>query len=162
MIINNCGCHNVWKHIEIKGSDKSVTLYKSLKSDSMDKIKITSSDSKNNLGRSGKGLITSLALKAKARPHKYKKVCYAIRNVSKKDLSKIIREFEKLPYESYERNRLKHEPSDSYFYLAWQISKCMMRADARNLRSYPVRPEMTAKKQILTSHAFSTDEIELK
>ena len=45
----------------------------SLKFDSLDKIKITSSESKDNLGRSGKGLITSLGLKAKVRTQKYKK-----------------------------------------------------------------------------------------
>ena len=58
---------------------------------------------------------TTLGLKAKARPKKYKKARYATRNISKKDLSKIIRDFEKLPYESYERRRPKHEPTDSYF-----------------------------------------------
>ena len=60
------------------------------------------------MGLSGKGLITSLGIKAKVRPHKYKKERYAIGNVSKKDLSKIIREFEKLPYEIYEKKRTKH------------------------------------------------------
>ena len=48
---------------------------------------------------SGKGLITYLGFKAKVRPHKYKKASYFIINVSKKDPSKIIREFERLPYE---------------------------------------------------------------
>ena len=46
-----------------------------------------------------------MGLKAKSSPKKYKKARYAIGNVSKKDLSKIIREFERLPYESYERKR---------------------------------------------------------
>ena len=36
--------------------------------------------------------MTSLGFKAKVRPQKYKKARYAIRNVSKKDLFKIIRE----------------------------------------------------------------------
>ena len=45
----------------------------------------------------------------------YKKSRFAIINVSKKDLSKIIREFEKLPYEIYEKKRPKHEPTDRYF-----------------------------------------------
>ena len=67
---------------------------------------------------SGKGLITSLGFKAKVRPQKYKKARYAIRNVSKKYPSKIIREFQKIPYESYEKKKPKHEPTDSYFYLA--------------------------------------------
>ena len=91
---NNCGRHNIKKHRGIKESDKYVTLDIPLKFDSLDRMKITSSDSKYNLGRSGKGLITSLGIKAKARPKKYKKERYAIINVSKKDISKIIREFE--------------------------------------------------------------------
>ena len=45
-----------------------------------------------------KGLIASLGIKAKVRPNKYKKARYAIGNVSKRDLLKLIREFEKLPY----------------------------------------------------------------
>ena len=32
-----------------------------------------------------------------------------------KDLSKIIRDFEKLPYKSYESSRPKYEPTNSYF-----------------------------------------------
>ena len=63
--------------------------------------------------RSGKVFITSLVSKAKVRPHKYKKARYAIGDVSKKYLLKIIREFEKLPYESYEGKRPQHEPTDS-------------------------------------------------
>ena len=63
------------------------------------------------------------------------------------DLSNIIREFEKLTYKSYERRRPKHEPTDSYFYLAIQISKCMMRADTLNSHIYPVRTEMTGTKK---------------
>ena len=92
------GRRNVGKHREIKGSDKYATLDISLKFDSLDNMKITSPESKNNLGRSGKGLITSLGLKAKSRPKKYKNARYAIGNVSMKYLSNIIRKFDKLPY----------------------------------------------------------------
>ena len=42
---------------------------------------------------SGKGLITSLGIKAKVRPKKYKKARYDIGNFGKKDFSKIIRKF---------------------------------------------------------------------
>ena len=107
-------------------------------------------------------MITSLDLKAKARPKKYKKASYAIVNVSKKDLSRIIREFEKLPYEIYERKRPKHEPTDSYFYLARQLAKCMLIADALNSHIYPVRTKMTATKQIPTLHICSMVKSELK
>ena len=104
----------------------------------MDKMKITSSGSKDKLGILGKGLITSLGLKAKTRPKKYKKTRYFIRNIIKKDLSKVIREFEKLSYESYEITRPKYESTDGYFYPARQLAKCMMRADDLNSENYPV------------------------
>ena len=55
-----CGRNNIRKHKEIKGSDKYVTLDTSSKFDSLDKMKITYSDSKGKLEISGKGLITSL------------------------------------------------------------------------------------------------------
>ena len=79
-------------------------------------------------------------------------------NVSKKEISKIIREFEKLPFESYERKRTKHEPTDSYFYLARQLAKCMTIADVFNSHGYPVRTEITA----LSSYICSTDKDESK
>ena len=84
--MKNCGCHNVRKHIEIKVSDKYFTLDISLKFDSMDKMKITYSESKDNLVRSGKGLVISMGIKAKARPKEFKKAKYTIGDVSKKDL----------------------------------------------------------------------------
>ena len=93
--MKNCGRRNVSKHKEIKGSDKFVILDISLKFENLDNMKIISSELKGKLERSGKGLITSLGFKAKVRPQKYKKARYAIRKFMKKDLSKIIREFEK-------------------------------------------------------------------
>ena len=60
-------CRNVRKHIEIRGSDKYVTMDISLNIGSLDKMLITSSEPTDKLERSGKGLITSLAIKAKER-----------------------------------------------------------------------------------------------
>ena len=77
-------------------------------------------------------MITSLGLKAKLRPHKYKRERYAIGNFNKMDLLEIIREFEKLSYESYEKKRPNYEPTDSYFCLTRQLENCMMRSDAIN------------------------------
>ena len=119
--------------MDINSSDKYVALDISLKFDSLDKMKITSSESKDNLGRSVKWLINSLGIKEKSGPRICKKASCVIRNVSKKDLSKIMKEFEKLPYESYEKKRPKHEHTDSYFYLSIQLEKCMMIADVLNL-----------------------------
>ena len=46
-----CGRLNVRKHRDIKGSDKYVTLDISLKFESVDKMRITSSESKDYFGR---------------------------------------------------------------------------------------------------------------
>ena len=94
--MKNCGRRKVWKPKEIKGSDKIITLNVSAKFDSLNKMETTSSDSKGKLGRSGKGLVTNLALKNKVSSKKYKKARYAIGNVSMKDLSNIIKDFEKI------------------------------------------------------------------
>ena len=94
--MKNCGYQKVRKHKDIKGSDKCVTLNISIKFDSMNKMETTSSESKGKLGISGKGLVTALALKTKARSKKYKKARYAIGNVSMKDLSNKFKEFEGL------------------------------------------------------------------
>ena len=78
--MENYGHRIVRKHKEIRVSDKYVTLEISSKFDSLNKMKITSSESKEKLERSGKGLITSLGFKAEVRPQKYKKLRYAIGN----------------------------------------------------------------------------------
>ena len=111
--MKNCGHCNVRKHKEIKGSYKYVTLYISSKFDSLDKMKITYSESKRKYERSGKGLITSLGLNVKVRSQKFKKSRYTIRNVSEKDLFKIIKKFEKCEKLPYEKKGPKHEPTDS-------------------------------------------------
>ena len=86
---------------------------------------------------------TSLDLNTNVGSKKNKKARYAITNVIMKDLSKIIKDFEKLPYKGYVQKRLKHEPTASYFYLGRHLAKCMIRDDAFNLHVYPVRTEMT-------------------
>ena len=114
------------------------------------------------MGITGKWLTTSLSIKAKTRPKRYKKAGYSIVNISKKDLSRIIRKFEKFPYKSYENKRPKHEPAEKYFYPARQLTKCMMSSDDLNSHVYPIRTETTPTKQISTLHIFSTYKSKLK
>ena len=108
-----CGRLNVSKHREIKYSDKYVTLGISLKFGNLDKMRSTSSDPKEYFGRSVKRLITSLGIKSNVRSKKYKKESHFITNVRMKNILKIIKEFEKLPYKGYLQKRPKHEPTDS-------------------------------------------------
>ena len=65
-----CDCQNIGKHRDIRDSDKYIILYISLKFGSLYMTIITYSEPKNNLVISGKGLITSLGIKDKARPKK--------------------------------------------------------------------------------------------
>ena len=101
-----------------------------------------------------------MGIKVKESPKKYKKTRYAIINVSMKDLSKIIREFEKLRYKSYNRRRPKHDPTDSYFYLA----PCKNRNDwcEKNPILHVCSKDDIKLKEFLTdeivSHVCSTDE----
>ena len=142
--MKNCGSHNVREHKEIKRSDKYVTLDIPSKFYSLNKMKTTSSESKEKLLRSGKGLVTTLDFKTKVRSPKYKKARYAIVNVSEKNLSEIIKEFEKIEKLPYEKKRPKHEPTDSYFHLVRQLAKCMMISDNLNWYDHGGYTKMTA------------------
>ena len=81
---------------------------------------------------SGKWLVTALALKTKAGSKKYKKARYAIGNVSMKDLSNKIKEFEKIVKVPYLKRTPKHEPTSSYFHIVVCLGECMMRCGENN------------------------------
>ena len=106
------GCRNYRKHRGIKNGYNYITLGIYLKVGSMNNMKIKSSEPKYYLGISGKRLITSLDPKTISSSRKNKKARYAITSISMKDLSKLIKDFETLPYKVHVRKRSKHEPND--------------------------------------------------
>ena len=63
-----------------------------------------------------------------------------------------------MPCKGYVRKRPKHEPITSYFYLARQLDKCMMRYDAFSFHVEPVITEMTVTQQILILHVCDLDD----
>ena len=77
--MRKCGQRNVRKHREIKDIDERVTLNMngilkiSEKFDNLDKMETTSSESKVKIERSGKWLVTALALKTKAKSKRLKR-----------------------------------------------------------------------------------------
>ena len=73
-----------------------------------------------------------------------------------KDLSNIIKEFEKIEKLPYEKKRPKHEPTHTYFHLVRQLAKCMMRSDKLNRHDHGSYTEMTS----LSSNVNVTDEDE--
>ena len=105
--MKTCGRRKVRKQKGIKVSDMYVALEISSKFDSLDKMKITSSESKGKLEGSRKGLVTSLGFKTKVRSQKYKKARYSLENVSDEDISKIIKEFGKIGKIPYDKKMPK-------------------------------------------------------
>ena len=116
----------------------------SSKFDSLDNTKFTSSCSKGKLERSGKGLINSLGFKTKNKVAKIQKARYAIRIISEKDISNIIKDFNKIEKRPHEKKRPKHGPTESYFDLAKHIAKCMMISKSLNWYNHGGYKEMTS------------------
>ena len=71
--MKNCGYRNFSKHKEVKGSDKYVTLDISSKFDSLDKMKITSSKSKETMEISEKGVDYLFGYQGRSRAAKIQK-----------------------------------------------------------------------------------------
>ena len=155
MNMKNWGRRKFRKHKEIKGSNMIVTLDISEKFDGLNKMETTSSESKEELERSGKGLVTAVAFKTKVRSPKYKKARYAIGNFSEKDLSKIIKESEKIGKLPYEKRIPKHEPSPRYFHLVRQLAKSMMSYDQLNRHDHG----SYAKKLLLLQNTWTPSQL---
>ena len=107
------GCCNVNKHRDIKGSDKYVILYILLKFGSMERIKITFSERKDNLGIARKGIdyLSGSQGQSKAKEHTKRQGMPSQMSV-RRTLQKIG-DFDKLLYKSYESRRTNHDPTDS-------------------------------------------------
>ena len=78
MKMKNYGCRDVMKHKEIKGRDKYVTLEISLKFDNLEKMKITSSESKEKIVNIRKGVdyLSRFQGQSKAAKIQKGKVCH--------------------------------------------------------------------------------------
>ena len=72
---------------------------------------------KSKIGEISKGVGNRSGSQDQRKVEKYKKARYAIGNVSEKDLSKIIKEFERIGRIPYVKSTPKHEPTSSYYHL---------------------------------------------
>ena len=97
MNITSCGRQNVRKQREIKNDEKYIILdiYSNL--DCMDKIKFTSLESKDYMGRQGKWLTTYLDLRTKI-SNKKEKARFSIDNINNQDFRKFLKKFNNSPY----------------------------------------------------------------
>ena len=122
--MKNYGCCNFRKHREIKNGEQYIALVISPKFGNMDKIKITYSEPKDYLGIPVKGLITSLGIKTIIRPKKIERTRFSITEAILKDFLRLFMNL-KIWLMRVMWGRLTKIPTDSYFYLSRQISKCM-------------------------------------
>ena len=74
----------------------------------------------------------------------------------------MIKDFEESPSKGYVRKRPKHENTNSYFYLALQLAKCMMRSDDLNSHVDNVIMEMTVTQHIPISNVCDSEKSESK
>ena len=118
----------------------------------LEKIKITPLEPKDYLVISGKGLIAYMGLKTSKRSNKIYKGVFSITEVSLKDISKIIKEFNDVNYEGYLSKRSKQMPTGSYFYQARQLENCMV----RNLRGL-LRMNKNSTQNIPNPHVSSME-----
>ena len=92
MNMTSCGRRNVSKHRDIKNGEKYIILDISSKLDCLDKRSVFSSEPKNYMGRPGKGLTTSLALRTKS-SNIIKKASFSITDITNKDFRKLPNNF---------------------------------------------------------------------
>ena len=89
-------------------------------------------------------MVTAFGSQDKSKVEKYKKVRYAIGNVSMKDFSNIIKEFAKIVKVPYVKRIPKHEPTSSYYHLVGCIAECMLKSDEDNQHVHGGYAEETA------------------
>ena len=124
--MKNCTYRNVRKHRDINNGEQYIALGISIKFGNLNKIKITSSESKSHLGITGKELTTSLGLKVIRKLKKVERAKFSITEFSRKYLYNIIREFKDVHYKGYVRKRYKHIPPYSYLYTSRNLAKFIM------------------------------------
>ena len=73
-IMTSCGRRNVGTYRDINNGEQYIVLDISFKLDCLEKVEVTSSESWDYTGRTGKGLTTSLALRTKSPKNKQKKI----------------------------------------------------------------------------------------
>ena len=78
----------------------------------LDKREVTSSQSKDYMGRPGKGLTTFLDLSTKSSDKK-KKARYAINKIDNQGSRNFIKKFKNSPYLGYKGKQVHNEPAES-------------------------------------------------
>ena len=73
------------------------------------------------MGRQGKGLTTSLALRTKT-PNKKKKARFAITEITDQYFRNFLNKFKNSPYISYKSKKFHNKPTEAYLFLIKHIN----------------------------------------
>ena len=113
---------------------------------------------KRKIGEIMKGVGNRSGSQDQSKVEKYKKARYAIGNISMKNLSNIIKDFEKMVKVPYVKRIPKHEPTSSYYHLVGCITECMLIFGEENQHVHSGYAEETAP----SSKVNDTNEDKLK
>ena len=136
--MKNCGHRNIRKHRDIKDSDKYITWTYRWSLAVWTRWELHLQIEKIIWEDQGRGWLPLWVSRPKKGQINTKRKGI-LSELSLWRTFQILSGILKKSYKSYERSSPKHYTTGSYFYLAIQILKCMMRADALNLENYPVR-----------------------
>ena len=87
----------------------------------MYKREVTSSESKDNMGRPGKRLSNFMTLKTKS-SNNNQKSRFSINNITKQNFRKLLKYFDNPYYLGYKRKQVHNNKTEAYFFLIKQIT----------------------------------------
>ena len=105
--MTSSGRCNVRKHRDTKNGEQYIVLDIYSKIDFMDKREAKSSESRDYMGRPGKGMNTSLTLRTK-NPNNKQKARFYITEITNQD----FRKFNNSPYIGYKSKQVNNEPTE--------------------------------------------------
>ena len=110
------GRRNFRKHRENNSGEKYNILDISYTLDCIYKWQVTSSESKDYMGRPGKGLTASLDLRTK-RSNKKQKTRFSNIDINNQDVRKLLKKFNNSSYLDYKSKKVHNEPTEAYLFL---------------------------------------------
>ena len=93
------------------------------------------------MGRSGKGLTTSLTFSRKG-INKKQKARNTITDITNQYFSSFLKEFKILPYIGYNRKQVNNEPNEAHFFLIKDISKLIKSKNHVPLRTKIIKSDV--------------------
>ena len=143
--MKSCGRRNFRKHRDIKNGEHYIALDLSLKLYCLYKRKATSLEPRDNVGRLGKGMTTSLTIRTKI-PNNKQKARTVFTDITNQYFRKLLKKFNNSPFLGYKKKRVHNEPTESYFLLIIHISNLIKIKNRVLLCTKRVKLDLNGKK----------------